>query len=120
MQPEQSAPYAARLVPSAHGFMVMPYREAVSGAENTDHLRNKRWEHFPNAALPEDEPYWDAIKRGDVILHVPYESYNPVVKFLNDAADDPDVLSIKMTLYRTGRGSPIISALEKAARTESK
>ncbi len=88
----------------------------ISGAENTDHLRNKRWEHFPNAALPEDEPYWDAIKRGDVILHVPYESYNPVVKFLNDAADDPDVLSIKMTLYRTGRGSPIISALEKAAR----
>ena len=88
----------------------------VGEAENTDHLRNKRWENFPNAALPEDEPYWDAIKRRDVILHVPYESYNPVVKFLNDAADDPDVLSIKMTLYRTGRGSPIISALEKAAR----
>ena len=88
----------------------------VGEAENTDHLRNKRWENFPNAALPEDEPYWDTIKRRDVILHVPYESYNPVVKFLNDAADDPDVLSIKMTLYRTGRGSPIISALEKAAR----
>ena len=88
----------------------------IGDAENTDHLRNKRWEHFPNAALPEDEPYWDSIKRGDVILHVPYESYNPVVKFLNDAADDPDVLSIKMTLYRTGRGSPIISALERAAR----
>ncbi len=88
----------------------------IGDAENTDHLRNKRWEHFSNAALPEDEPFWDAIKRRDVILHVPYESYNPVVKFLNDAADDPDVLSIKMTLYRTGRGSPIISALERAAR----
>ncbi|MBO7122154.1 MAG: polyphosphate kinase 1 [Treponema sp.] len=88
----------------------------IGDAENTDHLRNKRWENFPNAALPEDAPYWDSIKRGDVILHVPYESYNPVVKFLNDAADDPDVLSIKMTLYRTGRGSPIISALERAAR----
>lgn len=88
----------------------------VGEAENTDYLRNKRWENFPNAALPEDEPYWDAIKRRDVILHVPYESYNPVVKFLNDAADDPNVLSIKMTLYRTGRGSPIISALERAAR----
>ncbi|MBO4547563.1 MAG: polyphosphate kinase 1, partial [Treponema sp.] len=88
----------------------------IGEAENTDHLRNKRWENFSNAALPEDEPYWDSIKRRDVILHVPYESYNPVVKFLNDAADDPDVLSIKMTLYRTGRGSPIISALEQAAR----
>ena len=88
----------------------------IGDAENTDRLRNKRWENFPNAALPEDEPYWDTIKSRDVILHVPYESYNPVVQFLNDAADDPDVLSIKMTLYRTGRGSPIISALEKAAR----
>lgn len=88
----------------------------IGDAENTDHLRNKRWENFQNSVLPEDEPYWDTIKRRDVILHVPYESYNPVVKFLNDAADDPEVLSIKMTLYRTGRGSPIISALEKAAR----
>ncbi len=88
----------------------------LGDSENTDHLRNKRWEHFPSSALPEDEPYWDTIKRRDVILHVPYESYNPVVKFLNDAADDPQVLSIKMTLYRTGRGSPIIGALERAAR----
>lgn len=88
----------------------------IGDAENTDHLRNESWKNFSNVALPEDEPYWDAIKRRDVILHVPYESYNPVVKFLNDAADDPDVLSIKMTLYRTGRGSPIISALERAAR----
>ena len=88
----------------------------IGEAENTDHLRNESWKNFPNAALPEDEPYWDTIKSRDVILHVPYESYNPVVKFLNDAAEDPNVLSIKMTLYRTGRGSPIISALEKAAR----
>ncbi|MCR5063477.1 MAG: polyphosphate kinase 1, partial [Treponema sp.] len=74
-----------------------------------------RWEHFYPADLPEDEPYWDAIRAKDKILHVPYESYEPVVKFLNDAADDKDVLTIKMTLYRTGRDSPIIDALEKAA-----
>ncbi len=74
-----------------------------------------RWEHFYPADLPEDEPYWDAIRAKDKILHVPYESYEPVVKFLNDAAEDKDVLTIKMTLYRTGRDSPIIDALEKAA-----
>ena len=66
--------------------------------------------------MPEDEPYWDTLKIQDKILHVPYESYEPVVKFLSDAAKDPDVLTIKMTLYRTGRDSPIISALEQAAQ----
>lgn len=75
-----------------------------------------KWEHFYPADLPEEEPYWDTLKLHDKILHVPYESYDPVVKFLNDAANDPDVLAIKMTLYRTGRDSPIIDALERAAQ----
>lgn len=88
----------------------------ISDAEDTARLRFSKWNHFDNAALPEDEPYWDTLKQRDVILHVPYESYQPVIKLLEDAADDPDVLSIKMTLYRTGRSSPIITALKKAAR----
>ena len=74
------------------------------------------WQHFYPASLPEDEPYWDILKQRDVVLHVPYESYRPVVKFISDAADDPAVLTIKMTLYRTGRDSPIVASLEKAAR----
>ncbi|MGP1503833.1 MAG: polyphosphate kinase 1 [Treponema sp.] len=74
------------------------------------------WQHFYPADLPEDEPYWDILKQRDILLHVPYESYQPVVKFISDAADDPDVITIKMTLYRTGRDSPIINALERAAR----
>ncbi|MGP1459449.1 MAG: polyphosphate kinase 1 [Treponema sp.] len=74
------------------------------------------WQHFYPAALPDDEPYWDVLKQRDVVLHVPYESYKPVVKFISDAADDPFVLTIKMTLYRTGRDSPIVASLEKAAR----
>ena len=74
------------------------------------------WQHFYPADLPEDEPYWDILKQHDILLHVPYESYDPVVKFISDAADDPAVQAIKMTLYRTGNDSPIISALERAAQ----
>ena len=85
-------------------------------ADETDRLSFEPWEHFYPADLPEDEPYWDTLKLHDKILHVPYESYEPVVKFLNDAADDDNVLAIKMTLYRTGRNSPIIDALERAAQ----
>ena len=90
---------------------LMELRDSDIGAE----LSFEKWEHFYPADLPEDQPYWDSLKIKDKILHVPYESYDPVVKFLNDAADDKDVLAIKMTLYRTGRDSPIIDALERAA-----
>lgn len=91
---------------------LMELREADEGGA----LSFERWDHFYPADLPEEEPYWDSLKLHDKILHVPYESYDPVVKFISDAADDDDVLAIKMTLYRTGRNSPIIDALERAAQ----
>ena len=91
---------------------LMELRDTDEGSS----LSFEHWEHFYPADLPEDEPYWDTLKLRDKILHVPYESYDPVVKFLNDAADDAEVLAIKMTLYRTGRDSPIIDALERAAQ----
>lgn len=99
------------------GPIDLPTLVDLVNIEGFDSLRNPLWKSYWPSDLPSDVPLWDELKRTDVLLHVPYSSYDPVIRFINDAADDPSVLAIKMTLYRTSGDSPIVRALERAARS---
>ncbi|HEY1760325.1 MAG TPA: polyphosphate kinase 1 [Bryobacteraceae bacterium] len=68
--------------------------------------------HTPPGLQPRSkEDIFSLIRREDVLLHHPFDSFQPVVEFIRRAAHDPDVLAIKMTLYRVGRNSPVVAAL---------
>jgi polyphosphate kinase len=97
----------------------------VAGLED---LIEKPWKIHQSADFSEEAPLWDRISQGDVILHLPYQSFDPVVRFFQEAASDPQVISIKTALYRTGGAipgvgshsgspafSPVVRALEQAA-----
>lgn len=78
-------------------------------------LKDKPFNPRISAQLASSEDIFSIIRRGDVLLHRPYDSFTSVVELVQSAAEDPDVVAIKQTLYRTDRGSPIIDALTQAA-----
>ena len=83
--------------------------------ESADLRENRYKSGITPKYFQEDASVFDVIKKKDVLLHHPYESFEPVVRFIEEAARDKNVLAIKQTLYRVSPGSPIIAALARAA-----
>ena len=82
-----------------------------------DELRFSPFEPaWPRQRLPSGQSIFDSLRQGDLLLHHPFESFDPVVQFLREAVDDPEVLAIKQTIYRTGAKSVLMELLIEAAR----
>ena len=83
--------------------------------EDCDDLRYKKFRPQPVPGIHPEEDIFTAIRRGDIFMHHPYHTFDPVVEFIRQASVDPDVLAIKQTLYRVSGNSPIIASLAQAA-----
>jgi polyphosphate kinase len=80
-----------------------------------DHLRDEEWPAYNSPSITPGVSMFETIAANDVLLFHPYESFDPVIRLIEEAAADPDVIAIKQILYRTARQSRIIDALIKAA-----
>lgn len=98
-----------------NGPLDLTFLMKVYGMNGFDHLKNPPFTPQPVPELPADCDIFEQIRKGDILLHHPYQSFEPVVEFIRVAAKDPDVLAIKQTLYRVSGNSPIIAALAQAA-----
>lgn len=98
-----------------NGPLDLTFLMKMYGMEGFDNLKLPKHVPAPVKVLPADCNIFDEIRKGDILLHHPYQTFDPVVKFVKDAANDPKVLAIKQTLYRVSGNSPIIAALAQAA-----
>ncbi|MEI6874021.1 MAG: polyphosphate kinase 1, partial [Spirochaetota bacterium] len=97
-------------------FMDLASSDSLGGNAAFARLRFEAWPAASAFEVPEGSSIWEEIAKKDRLVHLPYESFDAILRFIDAAADDPAVLAIKMTLYRTSGNSPIVRALTRAAR----
>ena len=98
-----------------NGPLDLTFLMKVNGLEGFDHLKYEKYVPQPVKELNHDEDIFTQIRRQDIVLHHPYQTFDPVVDFVRQASKDPNVLAIKQTLYRVSGNSPIIASLAAAA-----